>query len=129
MIRASAPYTSGWGSFVLLKIDRVRVAWRGSLSTLHRPLIDHMLACFPGRGGLVWGEGGSGPGGSGPGEVPPCRGEGFSLVRGGVPPCRGVSLHGDPPTPPVNRITDTCKNITLATTSLRPVKINILRCV
>ena len=25
--------------------------------------------------------------------------------------------------PPVNRITDTCKNITLATTSLRPVKI------
>ena len=36
MIRASAPYTSGWGSFVLLKIDRVRVARGGSLSTLHR---------------------------------------------------------------------------------------------
>ena len=26
-------------------------------------------------------------------------------------------------TPPVNRMTDWCKNITLATTSLRPVKI------
>ena len=36
MIRASAPYTSGWGSFVLLKIDCVRVARGGSLSTLHR---------------------------------------------------------------------------------------------
>ena len=38
MIRASAPYTSGWGSFVLLKIDRVRVARGGSLSTLHRKI-------------------------------------------------------------------------------------------
>ena len=36
MIRASAPYTSGWGSFVLLKMDCVRVARGGSLSTLHR---------------------------------------------------------------------------------------------
>ena len=36
MIRASAPYTSGWGSFVLLKIDHIRVAWGGSLSMLHR---------------------------------------------------------------------------------------------
>ena len=27
MIRVSAPYTSGWGSFVLLKMDHVRVAW------------------------------------------------------------------------------------------------------
>ena len=26
MIRASAPYTSGWGSFVLLKMDCIRVA-------------------------------------------------------------------------------------------------------
>ena len=34
MIRASASYTSGWGSFVLLKMDRVRVARGGSLSTL-----------------------------------------------------------------------------------------------
>ena len=36
MIRASVPYTSGWGSFVLLKMDCVRVARGGSLSTLHR---------------------------------------------------------------------------------------------
>ena len=35
MIRASAPYTSGWGSFVLLKMDRVMVAQGGSLSMLH----------------------------------------------------------------------------------------------
>ena len=35
MIRASAPYTSGWGSFVLLKMDCIRVALGGSLSTLH----------------------------------------------------------------------------------------------
>ena len=43
-------------------------------------------------------------------------------VRGS--PCRGVSLprgSPGPETPPVNRITHTCKNITLATTSLRPV--------
>ena len=30
-----------------------------------------------------------------------------------------------PETPPVNRITHTCKNITLATTSLRPVIISL----
>ena len=36
MIRASAPYASGWSSFVLLKMDRVRVARGGSLTTLHR---------------------------------------------------------------------------------------------
>ena len=53
--------------------------------------------CLPGLGGSPWSWGGlPGPGGS---------------------PCRG----GSPETPPVNRITDTCKNITLATTSLRPV--------
>ena len=34
----------------------------------------------------------------------------------------GFSLPGDPP---VNRITDTCKNITLATTSLRPVNMHV----
>ena len=76
---------------------------------------------------------------------------GFSLVRGGSPWSGGVSLvlggvclvrgvllgprgvvpgpggvclvwGGSPETPSVDRITDTCKNITLATTSLRPVK-------
>ena len=34
---------------------------------------------------------------------------------GGIPAC----TEADPP--PVNRMTDRCKNITLATTSLRPV--------
>ena len=48
------------------------------------------------------------------------------LVWGGVPD-RGGSASvpsGIPPPPLVNRMTDRCKNITLATTSLRPVKIN-----
>ena len=35
---------------------------------------------------------------------------------------------GIPPPPPVNRMTNKCKNITLATTSLRPVKMNSLTC-
>ena len=48
------------------------------------------------------------PGGGGVCLVP---GGGFLPAQGGV--C--------PETPPVNRITHTCKNITLATTSLRPV--------
>ena len=43
----------------------------------------------------------------------------FSLPRGVSAWCWG-GLPGDP-LPPVNRITDTCKTITLATTSLRPV--------
>ena len=59
-------------------------------------------------------------------------GEGFSL--GGAPYSGGASFLGGLPlggspsggvsladTPPVNRITHSCKNITLATTSLRPV--------
>ena len=75
----------------------------------------------------VWFWGGSGPGGclflggfllwggSGPGGV---------SAPGGV-----VSQHALRQTPPVNRMTNRCKNITLATTSLRPVKIkNLCRC-
>ena len=67
---------------------------------------------------LVWGGfslvlGGCLPG---PGGVSPWS-RGVCLVPGGSPWSRGGSLE----TPPVNRITDTCKNITLATTSLRPV--------
>ena len=55
-------------------------------------------------------------GGAGPG--------GGLLSLGGCAWSRGVCLvwggfSREPP--PVNRITDTCKNITLATTSLRPV--------
>ena len=53
----------------------------------------------------------------GPGGLP-ARGWGVCLVLGGG----GFSLPGGcPETPPVNRITHMCKNITLATTSLRPV--------
>ena len=46
---------------------------------------------------------------------------GGSPCQGGSDWSRGGGLPGDPLPPPVNRITDTCKNITLATTSLRPV--------
>ena len=85
---------------------------------------------LPGPGGSAWSGGGL-----------PGLG-GFSLVRGGgvlpgpgggdLPgPGEGSSWSGGSPcpeggspcleTPPVDRITDTCKNITLATTSLRLV--------
>ena len=68
------------------------------------------------------------PGGSPCWGGSPCQGG--LLARGGSPcrggllarwdlPAGGVLPAGDPP---VDRITDTSKNITLATTSLRPVK-------
>ena len=68
--------------------------------------------CLPGPGG--WGLPGLG---------------GFLPARGCLPGPGGFSLPGGvclvrgacPENPPVDRITDTCKNITLATTSLRPV--------
>ena len=66
---------------------------------------------------------------------------GVCLVQGGSPWSRGIFLKsggillgpggvstwsgGFSRDPPVDRITDTCKNITLATTSLRPVKIDL----
>ena len=67
-----------------------------------------------------------GPGGRG---VSPCQ------VLGGGSPCQvpggsPCQVPGEaasrPPPPPVNRITHTCKNITLATTSLRPVNYMLL---
>ena len=65
--------------------------------------------CSGGRGCLLWGVGGSALGGC--------------LLPGG--PLPGASALGGfaSDMPPVNRITDMSKNITLATTSLRPVKI------
>ena len=101
----------------------------------------------PGGGGVLparsWGDspyqvpGGfslPGPwGGSSSCQVP---GGGFSLPgpRGGVLPARsrgGLPVRGGGAArrpPPVNRITHTCKNITLATTSLRPVSISCEQC-
>ena len=75
----------------------------------------------------VWGGVLPAPGGSPfPGGVLPARGV-FSLPGGSpclggffLPRERGGSPCLETP-PPVNRITDTCKNITLAPTSLRPV--------
>ena len=63
------------------------------------------------RGGSPWSGGLPAKGGS------PWSG-GVSLPRGVVFAWSQGGFSGDPP---VNRITDTCKNITLATTSLRPV--------
>ena len=93
------------------------------------------FSLVPGRGSPWSGGGLPGPGGGvwlvlgggvllGPGGVCLVQGGsawswgGVCLVRGGCLPGPGG---GSPETPPVNRITDTCKNITLATTSLRPV--------
>ena len=63
---------------------------------------------------------------------------GFSLAggvlpgRGGVLPGRGDSPWQEgsswqTPLPPVNRMTNRCKHITLATTSLRPVKMYVCK--
>ena len=56
----------------------------------------------------------SAPGGLVPGGWCVCSGEG-----GGIPAC----TEADPP--PGNRMTNRCKNITLATSSLRPVKMYV----
>ena len=51
---------------------------------------------------------------------------GVSALGGVSAPGGMVSQHAPRQTPlPVNRMTDRCKNITLATTSLRPVKITL----
>ena len=86
----------------------------------------------PCQGGLRWGvlpARGSLPGGgfSLPGGSPwwgafPCQGG--LPGGGGFLPAGGFSLLE---TPPVNRMTNRCKNITLATTSLRPVIIVLNR--
>ena len=67
--------------------------------------------CLPGPGGVLPAGGLAGPGGVLP------AGGGSAWSQGRCLPGSG-GFSGDPP---VNRITDTCKNITLATTSLRPV--------
>ena len=81
-------------------------AWSGGWCLIEGVCLVWGVSAWSGGGVcLVWGGGWClpGPGGS------PCR--------WGVLPAQG----GCPETPPVNRITHTCKNITLATTSLRPV--------
>ena len=57
--------------------------------------------------------------------LPGPGGGGTCLVRGGVPTRSqgwGEGVPGQVLPPPVNRMTHTCKNITLAKTSFRPVK-------
>ena len=79
----------------------------------------------PGPRGCTWSRGGTWFRGGvpGPGGVPCLRGvylvPGVYLVWGGVPGPGGVPGQV---LPPVNRMTNRCKNITLAKTSFRPVK-------
>ena len=75
--------------------------------------------CMPGRGGLSAWSGGvcvPGPGGGGWSALLGGRGDAWSggCLVSGIPACTEAD------TPPCG-LTDTCKNITLATTSLRPV--------
>ena len=84
----------------------------GCIPATRRP---YAGVCFPGGFGLggVWSQGVSGPGvGSAPGGGCLVWG-GCLLPGGGIPACTEAD--------PVNRMTERCKNITLATTSLRPV--------
>ena len=80
-------------------------------------------AVLPG-GGVLFGPGG-GSAWSGGVLLGPGGGGGLPGPGGGSPWSRGG---GSLETPPVNRITDTYKNITFATTSLRPVKNRFVIC-
>ena len=91
--------------------------------------------CLPGPGGSPCLVGGGGSPCQVPGGCLPGGGWGWGLPAwsGGGSPCQvgGVVLSAwsggvlpDWRSPPVNRITHTCTNITLATTSLRPVKVS-----
>ena len=81
-------------------------------------LIDHMLESAS-RG--VSASGGSASWGVSPSQGGVCsQGD---LLPGGLLLGDVVSQHALRQTPPMNRMTDRCKNISLATTSLRPVEI------
>ena len=95
--------SSSISEFVLQNLEQVCIPV-GCVPAAHWP---YAAVCFPGWGCLP-----------GPGGGLPAQG-GFSLP-GGVSAWSGGALPARRP-PPVNRITHTCKNITLATTSLRPV--------
>ena len=93
----------------------------GRSLTVCRSLLPRGGVCFPGVGGVcLWGV-------SAPGDVSAPRRVsalgGVSAPRGCLLPEGGVvSQHALRQTlPPVNRMKNRCKNITLATTSLRPV--------
>ena len=94
--------------------------WSGWVSAWSWGVLPAGWVCLVRGGGSAWSRG----------VLPGLRGVlpagGVCLVLRGVlpgPGGGGVCLvpGGSLETPPVNRITDTCKNITLATTSLRPV--------
>ena len=112
-----------WGEVVSAWSGGVLPAWGGPPCSGGSPC--SWGGCLPGPGGSACSGGGSAW--SQGGGVHPARG--VCLFGGGLP-ARGVCLVPGGVLlrdPPVNRITDTCKNITLATTSLRPV-INKILC-
>ena len=85
------------------------------------------LGCGPGGGCLLLGGGLIGGGASFLGGC--LLGGGASFLGGGGSPWQGGGIQAcTEADPPVNRITHCCKNITLATTSLRPVIIYLLAC-
>ena len=95
--------------------------------------------CLPGAGGACQGGGCVPGGGACQGGCLPGGGacQGGWCLPGGVPARGGACQGGVParggcltsPPHPVDRITDTCKNITLAKTSFRPVTRYTLMCV
>ena len=81
-------------------------------------IVDRGGGCFLPGGCLL-------PGGVLPSwGVLPSQGGGGCLLPGGGVVVSQHALRQTHPPPPVNRISDTSKNITLATTSLRPVIIH-----
>ena len=114
-----------WKVYPLLTTTKQECIPVGCVPADRRP---YAGVCFPGGGSSIWG-GFSIRGGSSSGGGSPSSQGGFSIQPGGgwwgSSICGGV-LHpaggGSPSSPPpVNRMTDRCKIITLAKTSFRPV--------
>ena len=101
-------------------------AWSGGFSLVPGVLLGPGGGSPWSRGGSPWSREGFSlvPGGvlPGPGGISPCWG-GVCLVPGGCLPGPG-GFSRDPPL--VNRITDTCKNITLATTVIGKTQLSCL---
>ena len=78
--------------------------------------------CLPGPGGVLSQGGLPGPGGGlVPGGLHGPGGVWYPSMHWGMPPPHIPACTEADPLRPMNRMTDRCKNITSATTSLRPV--------
>ena len=110
---------SAWSGGCLPGLGGVCLVWGGMVSAWSGGVVSAWLGgCLPGSGGVCLVEGGVClVRGCLPGRGGVCLVWGAAWFRG-VSPCRGGSPcpggGGCPETPPVNIITLTCKNITLA---------------